>query len=825
MDGRYLIGLEHPACTDPQRVGAKAAVLAELAQGGFAVPEALVLTVEASRAAADELMPEAVERALIRAAHHFRGAPVAVRSSSPSEDLAGASHAGQYESVLGVTGAEALRAAVRRCWASAAGQAARAYRREHGAQAAPRMAVLIQRQVTPSAAGVAFSAEPVAGDRMTVVIEAVQGLAGDALAGRIDPERWEVPADGAPRRRSGPRPVLSEAAARRVAELARRVAAHRGNPQDVEWALDDAGLWLLQARPITALPAPPPEPVPVPVEVPAGYWEREPVHAPRPHTPMNRSLLNPRRTEAMRRVLALSGDLLETIDLRDIGGWEYVRLVPLGGTDRRAPPAWLFGLLLRVRPALRRRAAAARRAVAGDLPITLARRWFDRWRPDLEARAAALRDTDLPALTDQGVHRHLDEVLAYVDDAVELHFLLHGTQAEPLYELATACRELLGWSDLKAMELVCGLSATSTGPAQRLGELARYVSADDRLVALLADGGPDALASMAALDAGFAERLAAYRRGDGFRGLRYEVAEPTLAERADLLAQLIRDQVTGGVDATAAEAGAAERREQGRARARAALAARSEGDRRRFEKALSRAETVYPVREDNEYLTVGVSFALCRAAALELGRRLADRGQLAERADVFFLELDEARAALTDGSPRDELIRQRKSEHAWIEAHPGPPSYGRPPSPPPSLRWAPEPVRRINEAVLWYIDREFASGPPGTTDRPATTRLDGIAASPGRYTGPVRVIRGEAEFDRLRPGDVCVCPVTSPVWSVVFASMGALVTDVGGVLSHPAIIAREYRIPAVVATGNATALLRDGQQVTVDGSAGIVEVA
>jgi pyruvate,water dikinase len=103
-------------------------------------------------------------------------------------------------------------------------------------------------------------------------------------------------------------------------------------------------------------------------------------------------------------------------------------------------------------------------------------------------------------------------------------------------------------------------------------------------------------------------------------------------------------------------------------------------------------------------------------------------------------------------------------------------------------------------------------------------KLTGIAASPGRYHGTVRVLEGEHEFAKLEPGDVLVCPSTSPVWSVVFLNVGALVTDTGGLLSHPAIIAREYRVPAVVATGNATELLADGQVVTVDGTAGTVEI-
>jgi pyruvate,water dikinase len=136
----------------------------------------------------------------------------------------------------------------------------------------------------------------------------------------------------------------------------------------------------------------------------------------------------------------------------------------------------------------------------------------------------------------------------------------------------------------------------------------------------------------------------------------------------------------------------------------------------------------------------------------------------------------------------------------------------------------PAEARFVNEATGWLYERMFAPGESARVQRGGST-MSGIPAAAGSYTGPVRVIRGEADFDKLQPGDVLVCPTTSPVWSLLFASTGALVTDTGGVLAHPAIIAREYGIPAVVATGNATQVLRDGQLVSVDGSAGTVTVA
>jgi pyruvate,water dikinase len=127
------------------------------------------------------------------------------------------------------------------------------------------------------------------------------------------------------------------------------------------------------------------------------------------------------------------------------------------------------------------------------------------------------------------------------------------------------------------------------------------------------------------------------------------------------------------------------------------------------------------------------------------------------------------------------------------------------------------------EGLLWAVNLVFAADHAGHKQT-SGKNLHGIAASPGRYIGPARIIMNESEFDKIQPGDVLVCPITSPVWSVLFPSVGALVTDTGGILSHPAIIAREYCVPAVVSTTNGTTVLRDGQKITVDGSAGLVEV-
>jgi pyruvate,water dikinase len=402
--------------------------------------------------------------------------------------------------------------------------------------------------------------------------------------------------------------------------------------------------------------------------------------------------------------------------------------------------------------------------------------------------------------------------------------LLHGALMPILAELAFACRELLGWSDEETCELLAGLSATSTEPAHRLAELAGLAARRPAVRRLLGEVDGGTAARLAGADPEFAEAFAAYQREFACRALRYEIADPSIAETPELTLRLLTDQLARGYDPAAEAAELARRRTAAAGRARVVLAGRPSKDRERFERALARAERAYPVREDNEFFTMSAPLAILRYPLLELGRRLAARGQLDRRDDVFFLTLEEAQAALRDGQARRALTTRRKGERAFVEQHPGPATYGKDPGPPPPLDALPAEARFTMTALLWYLDRVFEAAASSRAQQAGTQVLGGIGASPGRFTGRVRVVMDESEFGKLRLGDVLVCPITSPVWSVLFPSVGALVTDTGGLLSHPAIIAREYRMPAVVATGNATALLRDGQIVIVDGTTGRIEV-
>jgi pyruvate,water dikinase len=821
-----VLALDEVGSADAPRAGCKAATLGALRRAGFPVPDGVVVTTEAlahTLQVEAAPLPGEVSAAVAAAAERLGSGPLAVRSSGVDEDLAGASYAGQYETVLGVPAAE-LPAAVRRCWASAFTRHVAAYRRSNGAAGSVAMAVLVQPMVAADAAGVAFTADPVNGDRETTVVNAVRGLGDRLAAGSASPDEWVVRA-GAATCRAAPEGVIGAEAAADVAALARRVEAHLGTPQDIEWALAGGELVLLQARPITALPGQAPEPVEVPVEVPPGFWQRDASHSPRPWTPMSLSVaFGQQRTQAGRRMFDEFGILAETVEPAQIGGWEYLRLVPLGGKDRPAPAAWMMPLLIRLVPRLRRRIANAVAAARSDQAGRFVEQWYQQWQPDLAARVALMRDTDLAAAGDAELDVHTDQALALLREGIDIHFLLLGALMPILAELVFACRDMLGWSDEEALELLAGLSATSTEPARRLAELAVMASSRPAVRRLLAEASIGAAGRLAAADPDFAEAFAAYQREFACRTLRYEIADPSLAETPEFTLRLIADQLARGYDPAAETEALADRRMATAGRARTALAGHPPGDRERFERALARAERAYPVREDNEFFTVSAPLALLRYRLLEIGRRLAARGQLGKGDDVFFLTVDEARAALQDGQSRTALVTRRKGERAFIEQHPGPASYGKDPGPPPSLDALPPEARFMMTALLWYFDRVIEPVTSSQAQQAGARVLGGIAASPGRYTGPVRLVMDEFDFGKLRPGDVLVCPVTSPVWSVLFPSVGALVTDAGGLLSHPAIIAREFGVPAVVATGNATALLRDGHTVTVDGGTGRIEV-
>jgi pyruvate,water dikinase len=288
----------------------------------------------------------------------------------------------------------------------------------------------------------------------------------------------------------------------------------------------------------------------------------------------------------------------------------------------------------------------------------------------------------------------------------------------------------------------------------------------------------------------------------GHRESRLDIIYPTWGEDPTPVLRFVRSYLAseGGTDPAAMEKRVAAKRRAAEERVRAGISKGLPG--RVFWKPVFAWAADYNAalggQRDTMHFHVTASFPTLRGLLRESGRRLAAAGRLQRTDDVFFLELDEI--LLHPAEPSIDLGSVASGRRrAWEHERSGP--------------W---PV------AIKAGDEVYADEPAEARELAAHRHLAGIPGSPGRAQGVVRIVRGPEDFDRVRQGDVLVAPITNPVWTPLFAVVSAVVTDVGGVLSHGAIVAREYGIPAVVGARNATGRLREGQRVMVDGSRGVV---
>jgi pyruvate,water dikinase len=838
--------------------GGKAANLGELLRAGLPVPPGFVVTTaaydllvcsaglqpeierlaatadpedtaaleEASRAIGDLLaaapLPDAVAVA-VRDAYAALGSPtVAVRSSATAEDLPDASFAGQMESYLNVRGADELLAAVRRCWASLWTPRALSYRARQGvAHSAVRLAVVVQQLVEAEVAGVLFTANPVTGHRGQMVIDAVWGLGEALVGGQVTPDHWVIEAGGkvleariarkeqmtAPREggttltavpaQRQEKPVLDERPLAALVALGQQAARHFGAPQDVEWALAQGRLYLVQSRPITSLfPLPRPEPPPeaglrvyVCANVLQGLVE--------PLTPMG-------------------NDLFRCL-INGVGAFKYGLKVRVG------QPAPVFKLatgrlFLDVTVPLRhpRARAALPRAVwimdphiAGIVKALLERE--PRLKPDhrplpikfslsfvlnllrrflvvlLAPESAPQRLVAGADRLARGIERQAAQVRTPAESRRFVEEILSPFWARFLYQLVPtfapgiAARFLAEallrrWlNDPCALQPV--LRSLPHNPTMEM-DLALW-----RLSRVLKAEGAEPSADHPAVRAFLAEY--------GHRGVReIDVGMPRWREQPAQVLEVLRTYLAHGA--------AADPEQQFRQGERAAEeASRALVERVRRERGwlrarvlsflLRRIRALMGRREYPKFLFVRI-FAAVRGAIGRAGEVLVSAGRLEKVDDVFFLTLSDLE------SPAD-LRNLAACNRADYERELG---------------------RKVIPRVMTSEGETFYLA-PGTVPG----ALAGTPASPGSYEGVVRVIR-DPRGAKLEPGEVLVAPGTDPAWTPLFLSAGALVMEMGGVMSHGSVVAREYGIPAVVGVVGATERLRTGQRVRVDGENGQV---
>ena len=770
---------------DERTCGRKAATLAALRRQGFDIPDGFVIPAGA-RAGRDDL---AAALAILG------DGPVAVRSSGLAEDTADASFAGQYETVLNARGAEAVLQAAADCVASA-----RHTRVQHYGQPVQPMAVLVQRMVPAEVSGVAFSANPLTGNRAEVRINATRGLGDRLVGGEVSGDEWLVSGDRATAV-AQPQHAIDAAVATRVATLARNAEAACLAPQDIEWAMAEGRLWLLQSRPITMLPVAPA------IEIPKGTWQKDAGHFSEPISPFAASTQFRNAGQFFDDAIATWGLLPDAMRFKVIGHEPYIHVDPDDG-GKNPPPWWLLGLVARIVPSMRRKLRASAAAIDAGRLDSVPAEWESDHRPRLRQDIQRYAAMDLTALDHDALFQHIETLTDFYTRCLSLHFHLAIPYSVGLRDLARVCEELLGWNLQKTVGLLQGLSRTAAAATDELAAIVRRARPGSETHRLLQSRVPDVLQRLDHVDPAIAGDLRAYLQFWGLRPLGSEPGCPTVSEQPQLFADAIADVLNE--DAPNHPAGRQALKDQARQQLTGPA-------RQRFDSALQYAERVYPLREDNVILTDQLPVGLLRRAALEAGRRLVSSNLLDRAEDAVMLTANELRAAIQSGHDVRGAVSRHKAEHAWVRANPGPMTYGPEPGRTPDLRGLPTPARRINDALLWAIEQELA--PPPKADGHS---IAGLGVSAGVYRGRVRVITTPEQLHTLRQGEVLVCPFTSSAWMMVFRRAGALVADTGSVLSHTAIVAREFGLPAVVGVGNGTSSFTTGDEVIVDGAAGRV---
>ncbi len=785
------------------------------------------LTAEIRRTLEGIAIPDELVAAIIRAlARLGEQAAYAVRSSATAEDSPTASFAGQQDTYLNVVGPAAILQHVSRCWASLFTERAVTYRLRNGLDHRKvHMAVAVQRMVFPQASGILFTADPVTGNRKVASVEASFGLGEALVSGLVNADVYKVrdgevvakvvatkqlaihasPAGGTHEQEIEPerqqQPALTDAQAVRLAQLGRRIEAHIGHPQDIEWCLADDGFQIVQSRPITTL-------FPIPM---VGDGENH-VYVSVGHGQM--------MTDAMKPLGISLWQLTAGRPMYEAGGRLFVDVTQ--GLAAPASRAGLLEVLGRGNPLIRD--ALQTLLERGDFIPSLADEGPSGGAP--AGSASAPIETD-PAIVAELIGRGqasiaalkrdiqtksgsalLDFILA---DIQELRRILFDPQS---HQVIMAGMEATWWLNERLQRWLGEKNAADT-----LAQSVPHNVTSEMGLALLdvADvirPHPDVVAFLQRVeDEGFLDELPRLAGGREARdaiqawldkyGMRcvgeIDITRPRWSERPTALVPMILSNIRNF------EPGASERRfDQGRQEAwekeqelLERLRALPDGERKAEEAKwmIDRVRTFSGYREYPKYGMVSRYFVYKQALLAE-AERLVQAHVLHEKEDIFYLTLQELQDVVHTHQVDDQLIRQRKDAFRSYQA--------------------------LTPPRVLTSDGEVIAGSYRRDDLPVGA-LVGLPVSAGTIEGRARVILDMAEAD-LELGDILVTAHTDPSWTPLFVAIKGLVTEVGGLMTHGAVIAREYGVPAVVGVEHATQLIRDGQRIRVHGTDGYVEI-
>ncbi|MFI6174133.1 PEP/pyruvate-binding domain-containing protein [Nonomuraea sp. NPDC051191] len=798
--------------------------------------------------------------------------PVAVRSSTTAEDSAELSFAGQHDSFLNVRGEAALLDAVRRCWASRWTARALSYAAHQGGTATPRdagvaPAILVQEFVPARAAGVLFTRAPLTGADDEMLVNAVWGLGETVVGGQATPDSivtdkatgrtkkvlvackdtMAVPAASGTRLAPVPRrrrrsAVLDQEQAAELTRLGVAVEQHQGAAQDIEWAiLDDGRVVILQTRPITRGPARSPAapdrglpPVPGDDDWPVqgtgrshdfDIWTRANVGElwPDPVSPLVASVAPEIITSAVRHSFrSLREPFLDEISwARRIHGRIYYNegaLVHLLEHKLGLPPGLMDRArgnsgftqpresrvhpwrLLRHLPTLAR-LATRQRGTARELRALIPR--IDRWVAEFDVRSH-------DGLTDAELWAAAQLWLTRTSDAMKLQNDMSGVSLTAIATLERLTTRWFGRPEV-TYRLIGGLSGIRSAElGAALSRIAHAIREAGLVQEVLGADAVTALSRLRELPAAepVLRLLDEFLHRHGYRcANESEWLHPRWRDAPELVVELLAGYLTPGKDDLAMSAALQQRH---RAEALAWANARLGPVRRRiFRSVLSRAHDSIRLRDNGKDAAIKASYP-ARQIAVHFGRLWAGRGWLSAANDVFFLTVDDIVRVIRQGSPGAagldlvELVRLRRQAFtAWfdIEAPDVVGADGSPLSPSSSVRDA----------------------SPGAV-RPGGRPLTGIAASAGSVQGTARIVLDPRAAARIQRGEILVTRSTDVGWTAVFPLLGGLISEIGGQLSHSAILAREYGLPAVVNVPGATKLIKEGQLVRLDGLTGQIHL-
>jgi pyruvate,water dikinase len=528
-----------------------------------------------------------------------------------------------------------------------------------------------------------------------------------------------------------------------------------------------------------------------------GFWGLDKMHAPRPMTPLSFDLVAHTLAEGFTKAQA-EFDCPVMVTTREINHYYYVCFHPIPDEAE-----------------LQDRLTRYHEKLATKVP-TIGKTWEEEWKPEVMARNMPLKTVDYSNLSNTELVAKLDELTEYM----KYQWWIHGHVNFVLLSSSAFCDlydELMQPEEpTEAYETLQGFPTTSVDAARGLWALSRTAKASPRLRELFATKEPKEL--LAALDEddegrAFRADLDKFLFEYGWRhDAVYDLADVPWRENpaiplASIGAMIDLDE---SEDPETVYQQRVARRQELLAKARAKLADDPE-NLAKFDELYEAARYSFPLTEDHAFYIDQLYISVFRRFALAVGDRLVADGVIDKADDVFFLYRGELEDALTNGGDRRSIVAERRASFERAGQIIPPVALGNPPPPPE----APDPFMDA------LVVRLLGMIPPSENADPEV--LTAVGGSPGVYTGVARVVRSLAEaLDDLQEGEVMVCEMTLPPWVPAFSIAGAVVCDVGGVLSHAAIVAREFGVPAVVGSNVGTAVIRTGQTITVDGTNGVV---